>query len=218
MNSLEEQDIVANETVAVLPPWLKQVAKHRAHFVDCAFAWQHEGTEVAYKFVFAMQNPGVLFFAPLQPADSYLGVTAAGCLWSHWPRRDYHVHFMNSRSSFFMHDVPEDAIVVIPGFRCLGGGLLRSTARSEPLPSVLSSLPIAPPVVARQASGSSDKTGTKLEPWAQELLDKRDRKLCKLPASLQEETEPQAAAELEEELYDDPAVAEMLAHVPLSQI
>lgn len=211
VEALDEQEIPADAVPPELPEWLKRVALHRNIFEAVAFSWREQGTEVVYKFMFAMQNPWVVYLCPLHPVDTYLDLSSAGPSWSSWPRKDFEVDFLRCTSSVCMHHLKVEDVSVIHGVRHLGGRFVQSSATTVPLASALDLLPAPRSGTSREASSSSHKAPP-LEPWAEKLLEKRNRRQPAPPTLEKEEAEDDAElADLAEELHNDPAVLELLA-------
>jgi hypothetical protein len=87
VDALHEQPTVEEETCAALPQWLRTVAAQRDFCEDVGFLCFVNGQEVAYKFVFAMQTPGVVFLCRMKPVDSWCDTTQG--YQAPWPRRDF---------------------------------------------------------------------------------------------------------------------------------
>ena len=191
--ALDKQQLPELTDALPSPDWLGRVAQHRDWFSDSVFVVSQNGSEKAYAFVFAMQNPVAVWVSPLSAVDWYVDVELFGSTLQ-WPRHEYQTNCGDNVDAASVLNVPLDLVSVIHGFALHGQGRLVSTAVATPVAGFLAGLP----QVRQRGSGGGAAAESSLAsevPWAETLLQKRAFKSrgkaktapCELSAEIDED-------------------------------
>jgi hypothetical protein len=194
------------------PEWVRKIAMHRQYFSDCVFLVTSAGQTRAYKFLFGVQQPLMVWVSPLVVADYYLDLTSSGPSFEPWPRYDFCMDFSKSLNLLQIADLNLEEILVVPGCVHQGEGRIVSIGVAEPLISFLADLPRSVPKKSSSASQGSSSVAQNLEPWAEAMLQKRaaKTKVGASTSSSQLEAQVSPESDVSEDVLCDPAVMEEL--------
>ena len=129
------------------PEWLSAVCGHRDHFSDTAFLVRGAtGVVSAYKFMYAMQNPLMVAFCPLQKqpcgliSDTVVNWDSAPALFMASQVATYRVDWTDVVREFDLPSLDVASVAVLPCLFYAGSNNLRSCADSLPLDAFLLAL------------------------------------------------------------------------------
>lgn len=199
-----------------MPTWVKTVATHRSDFQDTAFLFTRDAQQVAYKFVFAVQQPLAVWVSKLTALESHLNLSSTSTGFSPWPIHEFDVDFMANEHASCLCGVQEMDIQVVSGLRYIGDKRLYSAIPAVPLVVFLQQLPCFQKPVREASSSKSSRNAKTEEPWAERLLAKRQRKQVAVTTDEQgtDPTDDEAElSDLAEELLSKPDVTEELANL-----
>ena len=125
--------------------WVATVCKHRTAFANTCFVLEQLGADLFYKFVYAMQSPRLVVFAPLLVAEPALQlVDVTGENWEEvatrtW-RHEFHASWLYFKTSEELPQLTVDRISVLKGLVHVGGQRVCSDFEPVPLQKVLEEL------------------------------------------------------------------------------
>ena len=212
VEALDAIEVSPGEDNTKAPAWISDIAQHRDVFSDCVFTLHAGGEARAFKFLFALQQPVIVWVSPLVEADHVYDLTPSGPAFEPSPRSDYHVDSASSLNLMQVADVNPELMTVTPGFSDANGDCITSFADAWPLLSFMSLLPRFVPQAASSSSSKRKGDTAEVEPWAQKMLEKRARKSKSkaLFSSQPEDATIDAGASDDEDTQVDPATMEEL--------
>lgn len=212
--AMEEEELPKEESLPELPTWLKKVANYRERFQESIFVWGEGENRQACKFLFAMQQPFVIYICRVQVGDVPIDVRDH-IAFSLKPRHAFSCDFLDNHRSDLMHEVAVEQISVIHGCQYAWEGGLTSAAALVPLAGLLEGLPSNPGRGASSGSSGSAAASKKepLEPWAQKLVDTRHFKQAgsfNKTAPIEDSDDDDELDDLDDELVQSPDVKALL--------
>ena len=193
------------------PSWIDGICANRGIFQHCALFFQKNGEEVAFAFLYAVQQPRSVSLLVLEQVDEDLPHLPSGC--SVWDfaqsRNDY--EFVVCRRYAREVDVKADegsAIMVLPGLFFRSGDRMASHCVKVPLDSYVRGLPTPSRSSAEPTSSRTERASASADmlarfPWLSQYMEAAQPIPMGATASeVKAPREPTAGDDLPEEVVD----------------
>jgi hypothetical protein len=193
------------------PSWIDGICANRGIFQHCALFFQTNGEEVAFAFLYAVQQPRSVSLLVLEQVDEDLQPLPSGCsVWDFAQSRNDYEFIVCRRYAREVDVKPDEGspIMVLLGLFFRSGDRMASHCVKVPLDSYLRGMPTPPRSSAEPTSSRTERTSASADllarfPWLSKYVESAQPIAMGATASeVKAAREPTAGDDLPEEVID----------------